>query len=216
MRKIAPSILSADFTKLGEDICRIDRANCDEIHIDIMDGAFVPNISFGPMIVKQIRPLTTKPFDIHLMICQPEKYIEEFAKAGADSITVHVEGNWHIHRILSQIKELGVKAGITLNPATPLSMIEELLPEVDRVLIMSVNPGFGGQKFISSALERISRLDQIRKEKGYHYDIEVDGGVNTENAKQIGDAGADILVAGSAVFGADNLEQAIRLIKGEM
>lgn len=214
MRKIAPSILSADFTRLGEDIQKIDLAGCDEIHVDIMDGLFVPNISFGAMIVKQIRPLTQKPLDVHLMIVQPERYIEDFAKAGADTITVHIEGNPHIHRTIHQIKELGKRAGITFNPATPVSALQEVLPEVDRVLVMSVNPGFGGQKFIASSLKKIAELKKIREEYGYHFDIEVDGGVNTENAAIIAEAGADILVAGSAVFGAPNISKAIQQIQG--
>lgn len=214
MRKIAPSILSADFTRLGEDIQKIDLAGCDEIHVDIMDGLFVPNISFGAMIVKQIRPLTQKPLDVHLMIVQPERYIEDFANAGADTITVHIEGNPHIHRTIHQIKELGKRAGITFNPATPVSALQEVLPEVDRVLVMSVNPGFGGQKFIASSLKKIAELKKIREEYGYHYDIEVDGGVNTENAALIAEAGADILVAGSAVFGASNVAKAIEKIQG--
>ncbi len=214
-RKIAPSILSADFTRLGEDIRQIDRAGCNEIHIDIMDGNFVPNITFGPMLVKQIRPLTEKPFDVHLMIRHPEDFIAAFAQAGADTITVHVESSLHLHRLLMEIKKLGKKAGITLNPATPLCMLEELLPEADRVLVMSVNPGFGGQSFIPSALDRIAKLAAWRQEKGYHYDIEVDGGVHAGNASQIAAAGADILVAGSAVFGAADIAAAIRQIKGE-
>lgn len=214
MRKIAPSILSADFTRLGEDIQKIDLAGCDEIHVDIMDGLFVPNISFGAMIVKQIRPLTQKPLDVHLMIVQPERYIEDFANAGADTITVHIEGNPHIHRTIHQIKELGKRAGITFNPATPVSALQEVLPEVDRVLVMSVNPGFGGQKFIASSLKKIAELKKIREEYGYHYDIEVDGGVNTENVAIIAEAGADILVAGSAVFGASNVAEAIEKIQG--
>lgn len=214
IRRIAPSILSADFTRLAEEVIRIDQAGCDEIHIDIMDGNFVPNISFGPMIVDQIRPLTQKPFDVHLMITNPEVFIEKFAKAGADTITVHAESSLHLHGLIRAIKNLGKRAGVTLNPATPLSMIEEVLGDVDRVLIMSVNPGFGGQQFIPSALERIRKVDKLRGEKGYTFDIEVDGGVYPGNAGQVGEAGGDILVAGSAVFGADDLTRAIRQLKG--
>ncbi len=215
IRKIAPSILSADFTRLGEQLRQIDEAGCDEIHIDIMDGNFVPNISFGAMVVSQLRPLTAKPFDVHLMIRRPEDFIDAFAKAGADTITVHVESSLHLHRLLMEIKKYGKRAGITLNPATPLCMIEELLPVADRVLVMSVNPGFGGQAFIPSALERIARLDAWRREKAYGYDIEVDGGIYAENAESVVAAGADILVAGSAVFGAEDIGRAIRLLKGE-
>lgn len=214
-RKVAPSILSADFTRLGEEILRIDRAGCDEIHIDIMDGNFVSNVSFGPMIVKQIRPLTEKTFDVHLMMLHPENYIDEFVNAGADILTVHIETYPHMHQLIHRIKNHGIKAGITLNPATPLCMISEVLRDVDRVLVMSVNPGFGGQKFIAASLEKVRELDRLRKEKGYSYDIELDGGVTVHNAASIFEAGADVLVAGSAVFGAESVEAAIAAIQGK-
>lgn len=197
---LSPSILSANFAKLGEDVVCTANAGAEYIHIDVMDGAFVPNISFGMPVMKAIRPLTDKVFDVHLMIEEPARYIKEFVESGADMITVHVEACKHLHRTIQLIKSFGIKAGVVLNPATSLSAIEEILPEVDMVLLMSVNPGFGGQKYIPTTTDKIHRLRQMITERQLSVDIEVDGGVTIDNVGSLIEAGANIFVAGSAVY----------------
>lgn len=214
--KVAPSILSADFSRLGEEIKAVEAAGADLIHVDVMDGHFVPNITIGPLVVQAARKVTKLPLDVHLMITNPELYIADFAKAGADYITVHVETAHHLNRLVQSIKEhTGVKTSVSLNPATPLSVLDYILADVDMVLIMSVNPGFGGQAFIPSALDKIGKLRKRIDELGLKTEIEVDGGVKPENAARIIDAGADILVAGSAVFGAKDYKSAIQGIRGK-
>jgi len=213
--KVAPSILSADFSRLGEEIKAVEAAGADLIHVDVMDGHFVPNITIGPLIVQAVRKVTKLPLDVHLMIENPELYIADFAKAGSDYITVHAEAACHLHRLVQSIREhKGVKAGVSLNPATPLEELDYILEEIDMVLIMSVNPGFGGQAFIPSALRKIRELRQRIDDRKLSVEIEVDGGVKPENAASIAGAGADILVAGSAVYGAKDYAAAIRGIRG--
>ncbi len=212
--KVAPSILSADFSRLGDEIRAVEAAGADWIHVDVMDGHFVPNITIGPLVVEACRRVTKLPLDVHLMIENPERYIADFAKAGSDWITVHVEAATHLHRLVQQIKELKVKAGVSLNPATPLETLDFILGDLDMVLIMSVNPGFGGQSFIPSALDKIRRLRRTIDERKLNTVINVDGGVKPSNAAEVAAAGADILVAGSAVFGAKDYAEAIRGIKG--
>jgi ribulose-phosphate 3-epimerase len=212
---IAPSILSADFSRLGEEVRAVDRAGADWIHVDVMDGRFVPNITIGPLVVEALRPVTDKPLDVHLMIVEPEKYVGDFAKAGADTISVHAEHNAspHLHRTLGQIKEHGKQAGVVLNPGSPLVLIEHVLDLCDLVLIMSVNPGFGGQSFIPGVVDKIRALRQMCDERGLDPWIEVDGGLKAKNAWQVLEAGANAIVAGSAVFKADDYAEAIEGIR---
>ncbi|MCM3600234.1 ribulose-phosphate 3-epimerase [Robertmurraya korlensis] len=214
MVKIAPSILSADFSKLGEEIKDVERGGADYIHVDVMDGHFVPNITIGPLIVEAIRPITKLPLDVHLMIDNPDQYIEAFANAGADYLTVHVEACKHLHRTIHYIKSFGVKAGVVLNPATPVQTIEHVIEDIDMVLLMTVNPGFGGQKFIEQVLPKIRQVKELVDKKGLSVEIEVDGGVNEETARKCVEAGANVLVAGSAIYNEKDRKQAIEKIRG--
>lgn len=212
--RIAPSILSADFTRLGEDIKKAEAGGADWIHVDVMDGHFVPNITIGVPVVRSIRPITKLPLDVHLMIERPDDYIEAFAKVGADYITVHAEAATHLQRTLSHIRSIGKKAGVALNPATPESVLEYVLADIDLVLVMTVNPGFGGQKFISEVVPKITRIRKMFDDAGFKdVLISVDGGINDDTAAQVVKAGANVLVAGSSVYGAPSVEDAIRGLK---
>lgn len=213
--KIAPSLLSADFSRLGEDIKLVEEGGADVIHYDVMDGHFVPNLTIGPLVLKDIRKCTKLPIDVHLMITDPDQYIPAFAKAGADMISVHVEACTHLHRTVQLIKEHNCKAGVVLNPHTPLNTLDMILPSLDFVLIMSVNPGFGGQKLIPETLDKIAELKQILIQRGLdHIEIEIDGGVKLDNIKAVIDAGTDIIVSGSGIYNTDNPKETIRLMKG--
>ncbi|MBU9672112.1 ribulose-phosphate 3-epimerase [Planococcus sp. CP5-4] len=213
MIKIAPSILAADFAKLGQEVQEVEKAGADWIHIDVMDGHFVPNITMGPIVVSALRPLTELPLDVHLMIENPDRYIEDFAKAGADYITVHVEACPHLHRTIQLIRSFGVKPGVVLNPHTPIETIQHVLEDIDLVLFMTVNPGFGGQKFIHSVVPKVAALSQLINEKGLSVDIQIDGGINEETIVPCAQAGANIFVAGSAIFGKQDRTQALQAIK---
>ena len=213
MTKIAPSILSADFARLKEEILEVEQGGADYIHVDVMDGHFVPNITIGPLVVEAIRPITTLPLDVHLMIENPADYIDAFAKAGADIISVHVEACVHLHRTIHAIKNAGVKAGVVINPATPAEMLYPILNDVDLVLFMTVNPGFGGQAFIEDVLSKIKQVDKWRQEFAPHVEFEVDGGINQTTAKLCTDVGVDVLVAGSAIFNEKNRKNAIENIR---
>lgn len=213
MIKIAPSILSADFLRLGEEIKAAEDAGADLIHIDVMDGHFVPNITVGPLVVKAVKGVASVPLDVHLMIDKPDRYIREFVESGADSLTVHSEVCTHLHRTVQNIKEFGIKAGVSINPATPLSDIEFILPFVDMVLVMSVNPGFGGQEFISEIIPKIKRLRKLIEDNDYSVSIEVDGGINPGNSVNVFSAGADILVMGNAFYGSDDYHAVIRSVR---
>jgi ribulose-phosphate 3-epimerase len=213
MKMIAPSILSADGSRLGEEIAAVEAAGADWVHIDIMDGHFVPNLTIGPGLIASLRKATRLPFDVHLMIENPEKYIDAFAEAGSDLITVHVEASIHLHRTVAMIRERGIRAGVSLNPATPLLLVEPILPDIDLLLVMTVNPGFGGQTFIKGALPRIRQAKEMIRTLAPEVLLEVDGGVTLKNLRAIADAGADILVAGSAIFGSGDYPATIGAMK---
>ncbi len=213
MVKIAPSILSADFSRLGEEIREAEKTGVDLIHIDVMDGHFVPNITIGPLVVKAVRKITGLTLDVHLMIEEPDRYIDAFVEAGSDIITVHIEASTHLHRSLCYIKDSGVKAGVSLNPATPLGSLDFILSEADMVLLMSVNPGFGGQEFIPSVMDKIKMLKDMIQRKGCRAEIEVDGGVNVKNAGDVVKAGANIIVMGNAFFNSQDYAEVVRTVR---
>ncbi|MBK3331527.1 ribulose-phosphate 3-epimerase [Persephonella atlantica] len=214
MKMIAPSVLSADFSKLGEEIKKVEKGGADIIHLDIMDGRYVPNITFGIPVVESIRPITELPFDAHLMIVEPEKYVEDFIKAGVNMISFHMDATIHSHRLVEKIKNLGAKAGVVLNPATPVNTLEEIIHYIDYVLIMSVNPGFGGQKFIPQTLQKVKKLKILMEETGRtDILIEIDGGIKEENIREVSAAGVNIFVAGSSVFKAENPAEAVKKLK---
>lgn len=211
--KLAPSILSADFANLQRDVEFVEKHGADYIHIDVMDGQFVPNITFGPSVVQAIRPITKLPLDVHLMINNPENFIHDFAKAGADIIGVHVEATPHIHRAIQMIKAESVKAEVVMNPGTPVEAIRYVLPLVDQILVMTVNPGFGGQTFLPEMADKIRELTKLKEEYGYHYDIEVDGGIDDQTIRTCAEAGANVFVAGSYIYGAQHPEERIKTLR---
>ncbi len=214
MKKISPSLLSADFSNLEKDIRMLEKGGADMLHIDVMDGHFVPNITIGPVVVEAIKEVAAIPLDVHLMISDPDYYTQAFIDAGADYLTVHAEATPHVHRVVQKIKSAGIKAGVSLNPHTPISVLENILDDIDLVLIMSVNPGFGGQSFIPHSLNKIKKLKEMLEEKGAsHIEIEVDGGIKLDNIKNISDAGCDIFVSGSGIFNAENPKDMIRKMK---
>jgi len=215
MKKIAPSILSADFCRLGEEIRAVEAAGADYIHVDVMDGHFVPNITIGPLVVEAVRKITRLPLDVHLMIENPDRYIPDFAAAGADIIVVHAEASIHLHRSIQLIKSLGKRAGVSLNPATPLNCLEYVLADLDLVLLMTVNPGFGGQSFIEDCIPKIKSLRAMLDKRGLEAELEVDGGVKVDNIAGISHAGADVFVAGSAVFGSSDYAATIKALKAQ-
>jgi len=216
MKKIAPSILSADFGRLAEEIKAVEEAGADWIHIDIMDGHFVPNLTIGPAVVKALRKTTSLPFDVHLMIEDPDRYLDAFIDAGSDILTVHVETATHLHRTIGSIREKGIRGGVSLNPSTPVSCLEEILPDCDLILVMTVNPGFGGQKFIASMLPKIRKVRDMMASLPEPPILEVDGGITLDNIRQASEAGADVFVAGAAVFGSGDYEKTIRAMKGKI
>lgn len=211
--RIAPSILSADFGRLAEEVRAVETAGADEIHVDVMDGRFVPNITIGPLVVDAVKKVTNLPVDVHLMIVEPERYVDDFIRAGADVLTVHAEATGHLDRTLSAIREQGVKAGASLNPATPPETLAYVLDKLDRVLVMSVNPGFGGQSFIPSSLAKLKRLREMRTEAGRYFELSVDGGVNPKTIAEVAAAGGEVLVAGSAVYGTEDYAATIKQLK---
>ncbi len=213
MKLIAPSILSADFSRLGEEVKAVEKAGADLIHFDVMDGHFVPNLTVGPMVLEAVRRITKLPIDAHLMVEHPDLLVEDFIKAGANYVSVHVEASRHLHRSIQNIRSHGAKAGVALNPHTPVSSMGYILDEVDFVLVMTVNPGFGGQKFIPSAFKKVSELDRMRQEHGLKFQIEIDGGINLDNIAEVSRAGVDLFVAGSAIFGSKDYAETIGKMK---
>ena len=211
--KIAPSILSADFAHLARDVEKVEKAGADLLHVDVMDGHFVSNLTFGPLVVQALRPVTSLPLEVHLMVSDPAAWVADFAEAGADTILVNEEATDHLYGVLQHVIEKGVRAGVVINPGTPLSSLEEVLPLVDQVLVMTVNPGFGGQKFLTPMVDKVDRLYQLRKARKLHFDIEVDGGINNQTVKAAADAGTDIFVAGSYVFGSKNVGDAMNSLR---
>ncbi len=210
MNRLAPSILAADFSKLEEQVVQIEKGGAQFIHIDVMDGHFVPNISFGAAVMKSLLGKTKLPFDVHLMIENPDQYLEDFATEKTEFITVHAEACTHLHRTLEHIRSLGIKAGVSINPATPVSVLDAIIEDVDLVLIMSVNPGFGGQKFIPSSLKKVKALKDLKEKRNPNLEIEIDGGITAENIKTVTDAGVSLVVAGSTVFGASDIEKSVK------